>query len=219
MKGGDVSKMFFTNTDKKGRLICIVGPDGVGKTSVIKEIHSFLQKNHFKTMLTREPGGVPASEDIRNIIFKYDIDPITECLLFASARRENVVKNLMPALNEGKIVLLDRYFHCSLVYQGIVGGVGYDKVFEINKLVIENCMPDVTIILDLDSEIAMKRICNNNSDRVNNRFDTMDKDYHEKIRMGYLSLKDKLPNVYVVNANQSLNKVVNDCLFIIERFL
>lgn len=201
--------------NKKGKLICVVGADGVGKTSVINQINKKLQDNNINTKVTREPGGVPVSEKIREIILENDIDSLTECYLFASARRENVINNLIPALNEGKIVLMDRYYHCSLVYQGIVEGVGLDRVLEINEPIIKDCKPDLTIILDLDSKKAIERM-KIGQDRTTNRFDEKDEDYHNKVRRGYLHLQNIIKNTFVVNADQDLDKVVNDCLKIIN---
>lgn len=201
--------------NKKGKLICVVGADGVGKTSVINQINKKLQDNNINTKVTREPGGVPVSEKIREIILENDIDSLTECYLFASARRENVINNLIPALNEGKIVLMDRYYHCSLVYQGIVEGVGLDRVLAINEPIIKDCKPDLTIILDLDSKKAIERM-KIGQDRTTNRFDEKDEDYHNKVRRGYLHLQNIIKNTFVVNADQDLDKVVNDCLKIIN---
>lgn len=193
----------------KGKLICIVGGDGVGKTSVIEKVYEILTKKGLVVTKTREPGGVESAEKIRDIILNYNIDGITEALLFAGARRENVVNNIKPALKRGEIVLTDRYLHCSLVYQGIARGLGYENVLEINRLAIEDCIPDLTIVLDMDTSKAIKRLSDRNDI---NRLDKETLEFKEKVRNGYLSLANKMSNIVVINSDQKLEDVVEDVM-------
>ena len=115
------------NNLKSGIFIVLEGGDGSGKTTQAKLIAEYLKNNGFSVVLTREPGGVDTAEKIRTIILNEDVDPVTEALLFASARREHLVKKVIPALNEGKIVICDRFLYSSLAYQGYARGLGIEN--------------------------------------------------------------------------------------------
>ena len=118
-------------------VISIEGGEGAGKTTVIQNIADFLESHHLAYLVTREPGGVRISEKIRNIILDrehLEMDARTEALLFAAARRQHLVEKVIPALEAGKIVIMDRFVDSSLVYQGYVRGLGIDEVYQVNQI-------------------------------------------------------------------------------------
>src|SRR5690606_3975219 len=138
---------------------------------------------------TREPGGSKIAEEIRNVILNIDnvnMDYRTEVLLLAASRRQHLSEIIIPALNEGKIIICDRYVDSSLAYQGYARGLGIDEVFEINKYATEGILPDLTIYIDVDPNIGLARIKNNR--RKVDRLDLEKISFHQKVREGYLKI-------------------------------
>ena len=185
--------------------ITFEGPEGSGKSSVLDKICHQLEHDGFNVVKTREPGGTPISEQIRNIILdksNTNLEPRTEALLYAASRRQHLVEKIWPALKEGKIVLCDRYLDSSLAYQGHARGLGYENILAINNFATENTFPDLTILFDIQPELGLERI-SKNSNREVNRLDLEKLDFHKKVREGFLKLAKKYPErFYIVDASQ-----------------
>lgn len=199
--------------------ITFEGPEGSGKSTVIKHVHEALSKS-CPVITTREPGGIAISEKIRDLLLDEGnvMDGRTEALLFAASRRQHLVERVIPALNEKKIVLCDRFVDSSLAYQGMAREIGFDEVMAINQFAIDNHMPDLTIYLKLAPEVGLKRISDNR--RENNRLDQETIDFHKKVVSGYNELSMLYPErIKVVDASQSVEKVVSDTLTIIEEYI
>lgn len=198
-----------------GKFISFEGPDGAGKTSVMKQIVADLQEQLGveRVMYTREPGGDPIAEQIRDVIVdsqNTDMDPRTEALLFAASRRQHLVDKIMPALQDGKVILCDRYVDSSIAYQGAGRGLGEDNVWQINQFAISGVMPELTIYLDIESELGLKRIAEHRADEVN-RLDKEKLSFHRQVRQAYLNLADQYPErIKKIDASQPLDKVVAD---------
>lgn len=200
----------------RGLFFSFEGPDGSGKTSVIKRVVELLSKDFDSNLflLTREPGGTnnAIAEDIRGILLnkiEYAIADRTEALLFAASRAQHVKDFIKPGIEQGKIVLCDRYIHSSLVYQGYARNLGIDNVFQINKFAIDGCMPDTVFLLMIDPEIGINRI-KQNSKREYNRLDQESMDLHKKVYEGYIEVAKKDPKILVINANRSIDDVANE---------
>lgn len=195
------------------RFITFEGGEGSGKTTLIDSLKIWLESEGHKVLVTREPGGVSIAESIREVILgkgSEGIDPLTEMLLFAAARREHLEKKVRIALEDGYIVLCDRFVDSSLVYQGLVTGLGYETVWDVNKLVIGDMMPDLTLYLDIPPHEGLARIFTDD-DREKNRLDLKSLDFHKKVREGYLYLLDKNPDrIKVVDASGSKERVLSD---------
>ena len=181
-----------------GKFISFEGPDGAGKTSVMRQITADLQKQLGLdgVLYTREPGGNHIAEQIRDVLFdarNIDMDPRTEALLFAAARRQHLVADIMPALKSGKVILCDRYVDSSIAYQGAGRGLGEDNIWQINQFAIDGLMPELTIYLDIDSELGLKRIAQNRADQVN-RLDEEALSFHRKVRSAYQKLARQNPD-------------------------
>lgn len=200
-----------------GFIISIEGGEGSGKGTVIKKLKEMFPDFVF----TREPGGCKIAEQIRNVIVDKEnvgMTPITEAMLFAAARNQHLVDKVIPALNEGKVVLFDRYYDSSLVYQGIARGLGMETVWEINKVAVGDCIPKLTIYLDIEPEKGLARIMENN--RETNRLDLESMDFHNKIRNGYLEIVKMFPDrIKIVNADQSPEAVFQDVMILINKLL
>lgn len=159
--------------------ITFEGPEGSGKTTVLKRVAEKLAQA-YDVIATREPGGVPTGEEIRKVVLEGDkMDIRTEAMLFAASRREHLVEKVMPALNENKIVLCDRYIDSSLAYQGHARGIGIEEVKKLNDFAINGLYPDLTIYLDITPEVGRNRILQNQ--RNQNRLDKEDMAFHEKV--------------------------------------
>lgn len=201
--------------DVDGYFITIEGGEGAGKTTTLTHLYNELTAKGYEVLLTREPGGIHISEQIRNIILDpkhTNMEERTEALLYAAARRQHLVEKVLPALQEGKIVLCDRFIDSSLAYQGYARGIGMDAVFSINQFAIDGCLPDLTLYFDIDPEVGLKRITIN-SDREKNRLDMENLLFHQKVYEGYQLLLEKFPNrIRHVDASQDKKKVFTEAL-------
>ncbi|WP_171332845.1 dTMP kinase [Enterococcus cecorum] len=195
-----------------GLFITIEGPDGAGKTTVLNELFPRLQMIAKKEIIkTREPGGVLIAEKIRQIILNPDhrqMDERTEALLYAAARRQHLVEVIMPALNEGKIVICDRFVDSSLTYQGAGRRIGMKEIAQINEFATEGLEPDFTLYLDVDSDTGLRRIQNHRKQDVD-RLDLEGLEFHQRVRHAYLKLAEENPvRIHRIDAKMSLQEVV-----------
>ncbi|MBO6280140.1 MAG: dTMP kinase [Bacilli bacterium] len=180
--------------------ITLEGPEGSGKTTAVEAAVKALEAKGYEIVRTREPGGTPIAEQIRNVILdkaNTKMDPRTEALLYAASRRQHLVEKVWPALKEGKIVICDRYLDSSLAYQGGARGLGVDNVLNINLFATENTWPDLTLLFDIKPEIGLQRIASN-ANREVNRLDLEKIEFHNKVRDTFLSLAKKYPDRYVI---------------------
>jgi dTMP kinase len=200
-----MSKAFF---------ITIEGGEGSGKGTLINN----LKGAYPEFVFTREPGGTRISEQIREIIVGKDnteLVPEAEALLFAAARAQHMSEKIIPAIERGKTVVSDRFIDSNFAYQGYARGLGMDKIMRANELAIGGHMPDMTIYLDIDPEVAFKRIAENN--RETNRLDLESMEFHKKVREGYLTVAEMHPKRYrIINADQTPNEVFEDVVNAIE---
>lgn len=198
--------------------ITLEGPEGSGKTSAVKYAVEQLEKMGYQIIQTREPGGTPIAEQIRNIILDKNnkaMDPRTEALLYAASRRQHLVEKVWPSLKEGKIVICDRFLDSSLAYQGGARGLGIDEVLQINLFATENMWPDLTLLFDLDPEIGLARI-EANSAREVNRLDLENIKFHHLVRNTFLDLAKRYPNRFVIiDASKSQKEVGEETLKVI----
>ena len=180
--------------------ITLEGPEGSGKTTAVEAAVKKLEQMGYQIVRTREPGGTPISEQIRNVILDKNntaMDARTEALLYAASRRQHLVEKVWPALKEGKIVICDRYLDSSLAYQGGARGLGVEEVLNINLFATENTWPDLTLLFDIKPEIGLARI-SANANREVNRLDLEKIEFHNKVRESFLALARRVPDRYVI---------------------
>ena len=193
--------------------ITIEGTEGSGKTTVAKELAKLLKENGHEVVHTREPGGPPISESIRNVILDRShtaMDGRTEALLYAASRRQHLVEKIWPALKEGKVVLCDRFLDSSLAYQGYARGLGYDEVLNINLFATENTYPDLTLFFVIKPEDGLQRIAKNKNREVN-RLDLEKLPFHQKVYDAFMELTKKFPERFVIiDASKTLPEVIDD---------
>ena len=172
----------------KGIFITMEGPDGSGKTTQIKKLEEYLTEKGYDVIITREPGGTKISEAIRGVILNRDfseMDPVTEMLLYASARAQLVAEVIGPAIESGKAVISDRFVDSSVVYQGIARGLGIENVYSVNSHAIREFMPDVTFLLDLPAEEGIKR---KKDQKELDRMELESLEFHKNVAEGYRKL-------------------------------
>jgi dTMP kinase len=202
--------------------ITLEGPEGSGKTSAIKIVKEQLEKEGYQIVMTREPGGTPISEQIRNVILDKSntaMDYRTEALLYAASRRQHLVEKVWPNVREGKLVICDRYLDSSLAYQGYARGLGVEDILNVNMYATEGTFPDITLLFDLEPEVGLARI-NANSSREVNRLDLEKLDFHHRVRNGYLSLAKRFPDRFVIiDASKDLEEVASSALKAIKERL
>lgn len=199
----------------KGIFITIEGPDGAGKSSVLKELAPKLKAvSEVEIIVTREPGGIPISEKIRQVILdprNLEMDERTEALLYAAARRQHLVQKVIPALEQGKIVLCDRFVDSSLAYQGAGRKIGMEPIASINEFATEGLQPDLTLYLDVDSETGLHRIMKNRQLDMD-RLDQESPQFHQRVRHGYLKLAEDYPErILTIDARLPLDQVIDTC--------
>ena len=170
---------------KQGIFLTFEGNDGSGKTTVCLRIKEELEKAGYQVVYTREPGGSKIAEKIRDVLLDTEntnMDARTEALLYAASRRQHLKEIVLPALEEKKIVLCDRFVDSSLAYQGYAREIGMDEVWSINQFAIDHCMPQKTLFLSVSIETGQKRM-NIRGDK--NRLDLENDEFHQRVRKGY----------------------------------
>ena len=196
------------------KFITLEGGEGCGKTTVSNKLSEELQKIGFKTLCTREPGGVELSEKIRSLLLNNSMTPEAEALLFAASRAELVNDKIRPAIENNYIVICDRYIDSSLVYQGYVRGLGVERVYDMNMFATNGLLPDLTIYLDLPPEVAVQRVNCRNEDK--NRFDKENLDFYHKVRCGFKDITDMYSDRIVeIDASKPLDEVVSNCIEVV----
>ncbi|MCM3294003.1 dTMP kinase [Paenibacillus sp. MER 180] len=207
--------------ERPGWFITLEGGEGAGKSSAIELLTDKLRQQGVNVVVTREPGGVRIAEKIRSIILDpehTEMDARTEALLYAAARRQHLVEVVIPALEQGAIVLCDRFVDSSLAYQGYARGLGIEDVWEINRFAIHDTMPDITFWLDIDPQAGLDRIAANQAREVN-RLDKEKLTFHEAVREGYERIAKQQPERIVrLDATQSLTQISGQMFdFLCER--
>lgn len=195
--------------------ITFEGPDGSGKSTIIKKVYEKLINDGFDIVLTREPGGTPIAEKIRDIILDNSnvaLDARTEALLYAASRRQHLVEKIRPALKEGKIVLCDRFLDSSLAYQGGGRNLGVQNVLNINLFATENTYPDLTLFFDVDPELGLKRVSQDKK-RVADRLDNENENFHEKVYSTFKEIVNtNSQRIITIDASKSIEEVT-ECAY------
>lgn len=203
--------MVSRSSSPSGNLISFEGSEGSGKSTQIARLAARLQALGREVLATREPGGTEIGEQIRNIIVHNskgdEMCAETELLLFAAARAQLVREVIVPALGRGAVVLSDRYLDSSTVYQGIARNLALDPVDRINRFAVGDVMPDLTVVIDVPTEVSLARIRQRASD-LPDRMERQNIEFYRKVREGYLLLARQWPaRVVVVEGTQSAESI------------
>ncbi len=191
-----------------GKFITVEGIEGVGKSTNIGFLSSIIEASGFSVLRTREPGGTPMAERIRNMLLEHGDEPlpdIAESLLFFASRSLHICNTIRPALAAGQWVVCDRFTDASRAYQGHGRGLGLERINLMAEWVQEDLQPDLTILLDAPAEVGMDRAeKRGNADRL----DTEEASFYRRVRDGYLGLAAADPErIVVIDASQGLEQV------------
>ena len=194
----------------KGLFITFEGPDGSGKTTVSTAVTERLQKEGYRVLYTREPGGIDIAEQIRSVILdpkNTTMDARTEALLYAAGRRQHLVEKVIPSIDSGITVISDRFVDSSLAYQGCGRELGIEEVMSINKFAIGDYMPDKTIYLDIDAETGLERIRRGRA--YLDRLDQESREFHQRVFDGYQQVIAKYADrMIVIDASRPVEEVI-----------
>lgn len=196
-------------TKRSGKFITLEGGDGSGKSTQSRLLAEFLQAKEIDCLLTREPGGAPGADEIRELILTGEPerwDAIGETLLFYASRRNHLRLTIWPALDTGRWVLSDRFADSTMAYQGYGNQLGEDAVQKIHDFTVGNFVPDLTFIFDLPAEEGLRRT----TGRTHNedRFEKMDLEFHERLRDGFQSIARQNPDRCVlIDATRSVDDI------------
>jgi len=194
--------------------ITFEGGEGSGKSTQAKKLYAKLQEMGRKVILTREPGGTPLAENLREILLSKNSisDPLTELLIISAARRDHVETKIKPAISEGITVISDRFFDSSIAYQSFVKGLPIGALKEVIKISIGDFEPNLTFVIDIDPEIANERIKNFRASEQNH-YDHMGLEFHKKIRNAFLEIAKMYPKrIIVINGNNSEEAIHQEVL-------
>lgn len=198
--------------------ISLEGGEGSGKSTILKEILKYFEENNISYLATREPGGTKISEQIRAVILdnsNTEMSPLTEAMLYAASRCQLLNEKIIPALNEGKVVISDRFVDSSIIYQGIGRGLGTSVVYEINKPILSR-MPDLTLFFDITPEEGFERIFKN-KDREVNRLDLESLEFHKKNYNGFKDLANSnKERIVIIDASKDITTVAKSAIKVIK---
>jgi dTMP kinase len=190
----------------RGRFITLEGIEGSGKTTQAALLRDFLTSKGHDVVITREPGGSPIAEKIREILLdprNLKMVPLAELFLYEASRTQHVAEVIRPALEAGRWVLCDRFFDASTAYQGNARGLGMKMVAELNLVATSGLVPDLTLVLDLPVEVGLKRLA-----RSPDRIESETLDFHERVRQGYLEMAEGDPSrIKVVDASGTIDDI------------
>lgn len=200
-------------TPKPGLFISFEGGEGSGKSTQIRCLEKWFRDQGQDVVVTREPGGSPGAEEIRNLILTGDPgrwDPVTEALLMFASRRDHVERTIRPALDSGKIVLCDRFADSSVAYQGYGHGLGADYIRKLWQLAIGDFKPDLTLIFDLPLELGLERASERfaNVSAAEDRFERMGLEFHQRLRDGFREIaSDEKDRCQIIDASGDIETV------------
>lgn len=184
-----------------GFLITFEGPEGSGKSVQSQALARFLEEQGYPVVWTREPGGTPLGQQVRGMIFQHSqqLDPWAEVFLFLADRAQHTAQVLLPALQQGRVVICDRFTDSTLAYQGFGRGLDLKYLRKLNLLATQGLQPDLTILLDIEVEAGLQRRAHS---REWNHFDARQLEFHRRVRQGYLQLAREEPRRWVVVSGQ-----------------
>ena len=206
----------WPGSPEQGTFIAVSGIDGSSKSTQVKYIAELLESYGKKVILTREPGGTPMAERIRELVLDNVMFIDTTLLLMFAARNEHVYGLIKPALNRGEWVVCDRFVECTYGLQGGGWMMGEEKIDVLAKYILGDFKPDITFLFDLPVEVAQERLLN--SGKQQNRLDLESRSFHERTRQMYLSRAAKDPTIIVINANQDIESVRNDIKVQLDKY-
>lgn len=195
----------------KGLFITFEGPDGAGKSTQIKQLAAYLEQRNIPFILTREPGGTEISDEIRSLILNplfTKMENETEILLYAASRAQHVREKIIPTLNDGGIVLCDRFVDASIAYQGYGLEMSLEDILQINHFATAGLKPDRSYFIDLSPEEGRKRMLKREGNNALDRIEQKGLEYHERVRKGFHKIIQNEPLRFCcLNGSQEIDEI------------
>lgn len=205
---------------KNGLFISVEGLDGSGKTTQVQGIKTYFEKKNIQPVMLREPGGTKIGEKIRHILLdakNTEMDRVSEMLLYAASRSQNVAENILPALNEGKVVICDRFIDSSVAYQGYGRELNVEEVLNVNLAAVRHRLPDITFFLDKNPEDSLKR---RKEATTADRLENEKMEFHIRVYKGYMELCERYPQRIIrLDAEDSIEAINNKIIMTLESIL
>jgi len=208
-----------------GRFITFEGLDGCGKSTQLALASELLRRLGYSVTATREPGGTPVGQKIRDVVVNASpgsVSPLTELALMFAARAQHIEQVILPALQRGEVILCDRFTDSSVAYQGYGRGVALDTIRALDGLLCQGARPDLTLLLDVDAQKSLRRTAARNWEarQQDSRFEKEGMEFFERVRKGYLEIARQQPErVKIVDGSGSIAEVQEAVRRIIEEFL
>ncbi|OLT43273.1 dTMP kinase [Serinicoccus sp. CNJ-927] len=181
---------------RPGLFVAVEGGDGAGKSTQADALASWLREQGYAVLRTREPGGTTLGRSLRELVLHGEdgsVSPRAEALMFAADRAHHVATVVRPALEDGQVVITDRYLDSSVAYQGAARALGHEEVRELSLWAVERLLPDLTVLLDVSAERGRQR-----RGELHDRVEREDDDFHDRVRQGFLDLAAEAPGRYLV---------------------
>lgn len=208
--------MDSASANSPGRFITLEGGEGAGKSTQLQVVKDYLEARGIDVIVTREPGGTPVGQEIRNLLVSGDKDkwsPLSETLLILADRAAHLERVIRPALANGKYVVCDRFFDSTRAYQGIAGGLGLEVIHNLQQPVLATTLPDVTLLLDIDPEKGLSRAQERGGEL---RFESKTLAYHQTLRQAFLDFAKQEPErMVVIDADRDIEAVSTDIITVL----
>lgn len=205
----------------RGRFITLEGGEGAGKTTLIRALAEKMRARGLDVVVTREPGGTPGAEMLREILLTGSTDrwsPMSEALLMYAARVDHVERLIAPALQRGAWVLSDRFADSTTAYQGAAGGVPIERIKLLHKAALGNFQPDLTLVLDINPSVGIERTIARGEDAT--RFERFDPGFHGRLRRAFLDIVDEDPQrCIVIDGGEPADTVFRHAISVIDEHL
>ena len=205
------------DNNEKGLFITFEGADGCGKTTQIELLNKYLQDKNCETIVTLEPGGSDIGKNLRQILLHHEgfVSKRAELFMYLADRAQHVDEVIKKNVEDGKIVLCDRYTDSTVAYQGYARNGDIEKIDFLNNIATNNYQPDLTFVFDVDSFVAQSRV-----GTVKDRLESEGLEFHKKVRFGYLELAKKYPErIKVIDSNKTIEEVFVQVKKIIDEIL
>lgn len=199
----------------KGKFIVLEGPDRCGKSTQAKLLYNYLLEKGLDVVLTREPGGTPTAEKIRQIVLEpgLDVRPMAELLLYEASRAQHTQEKIIPALQEGKIVICERYSMSTAAYQGYARGIDLKLIHTVNDIATTGLQADVTLVFLMSDKYFSSR----GEYLFSDRLEREDREFRQNMRQGYKNLAEQTPHAYLLNADDDVDAIHAQVVKLIEK--
>lgn len=190
---------------ERGKFIVLEGPDRCGKSTQAKLLYNYLLEKGFDVVLTREPGGTPTAEKIRQIVLEpgLDVRPMAELLLYEASRAQHTQEKIIPALQEGKIVICERYTLSTCAYQGYARGIDLNLIHTVNDIATTGLKPDITLVFLMSDKYFSSR----GEYLFSDRLEREDMEFRQNMRQGYKNLVEKTENAFLIDADAAVESI------------